>query len=231
MREVLREGRSEARVSLAEAAVPGAIGVGALAGLAGEVTVVDGRVLVAVPEGAEGIEVREAEEGESAALLFLARVERWEESPLPECESYEELEDAIATALVARGIDPAAAVPVRVRGIAEEYALHVVAGACPVARPEGPPPRRREGRNARVEMGGVLRGGRGRDDHAPRTAQPLPPRRVRRHGSPRRGTAWECRAAPPCGWSPESGRTLGFFKEGKCRLAGRRRGYARRSGG
>jgi hypothetical protein len=159
MREVLREGRTEGRVDLDAAARPGAIGVGALAGLAGEVTVLDGRVLVAVPAARERIAVRDARPGERAALLFLAGVERWAQSPLPDCASYDELEDAIGRALVARGHDPAVPVPVRVRGIAEEYALHVVAGACPVARPDGPPPRRHRAARAPIELVGFYADG------------------------------------------------------------------------
>jgi hypothetical protein len=156
MREVLREGRSEGRVDLARASLPGALGVGALAGLAGEVTVLDGRVLVAIPTGSDGLEVRGAAHDERAALLILAQVERWAEVPLPDCASYEALEDAIASSLIARGHDLATPIPVRVRGLAERYSLHVVAGACPIARPDGPPPRRREGVDARVELAGFF---------------------------------------------------------------------------
>ncbi len=48
MREVLREGNTQPRISLVEVAQrPGAIGVGALAGLGGEVTVVDANVWIA----------------------------------------------------------------------------------------------------------------------------------------------------------------------------------------
>jgi hypothetical protein len=41
-----------------------------------------------------------------------------------------------------------------VHGIAEECSLHVVAGACPIARPDGPPPRRHSAANAPVELAG-----------------------------------------------------------------------------
>jgi hypothetical protein len=154
MREVLREGSTEGRVDLQIAAAPGSIAVGALAGLAGEVTVLDGRVLVAIPAGTDGVEVRDAVPGERAALLFLARVERWEEVPLPDCASYEALEDAIRSALAACGHDPAVAVPVRVRGVAEEYSAHVVAGACPIAQPDGPPPRRLRATDTPIVLAG-----------------------------------------------------------------------------
>jgi hypothetical protein len=159
MREVLREGRGEGRVDLEAAALTGTTGLGVLAELAGEVTVLDGRVLVAVPDGPGGIAVRGALPGERAALLFLAQVERWEEILLPDCASYAGLEDAIAAVRSARGHDLATVLPVRVRGIAVGCALHVVAGACPIARPDGPPPRRWHGEHAPVELAGFHAGG------------------------------------------------------------------------
>lgn len=173
MREVLREGRSEGRVLLAGIAGPNAIGVGALAGLAGEVTIVDGHVLVATADGplSEGAAptmdaVRGTVAGERASLLVLAEVERWETITLTDCASYEELEIAIAVQLRERGhllTDP---VPVRIRGVAEQLELHVIAGACPIATPDGPAPWRYAGAGGEVELVGFyVEGAAGRLTH------------------------------------------------------------------
>ena len=79
MREVLRQGKSEGRVALANIATPHTIGVGALEGLAGEVTIVDGRVLVASAtignDDANGVALgRDATDTDRAALLVLGDV-------------------------------------------------------------------------------------------------------------------------------------------------------------
>ncbi len=159
MREVLREGRSEGRVMLAELGRRNVIGVGALAGLAGEVTIVDGRVLVATADGPVGEDaaptmnaVRDTVAGEQAALLVLAEVKHWEAIALPDCASYEELEVAIAAQLRERGHFLTDPVPVRVRGVANQLELHVIAGACPIATPDGPAPWRYAGAAGEVEL-------------------------------------------------------------------------------
>jgi len=173
MHEVLREGQSEARVALAGLAGPGSIGVGALEGLAGEVTVIDGRVLVAAagaasrPGGAPAeCELREVEADDRAALLVLADVPAWEEHDLGACASYEELDGAIAAVLRRRGHDLAGPVPVRVRGRARDLELHVLAGACPIGNPSGPPPWRWRGSCDEVELVGFFaEGAAGRLTH------------------------------------------------------------------
>lgn len=154
MREALREGRSEARVALAEVAVPGTYGVGALAGLEGEITIVDGRALVArVSEGACG--VTEAAPGDQATLLVVARVPRWRELPLADCDGYAELEAQVAAQLERAGIDPRQPTPLLVRGRAPSIDYHVIAGSCPIANPDGPAPWRYHGPLDRVELVGV----------------------------------------------------------------------------
>lgn len=155
LREVLREGHTEARVVLATVAGPNVIGVGALSELRGEVTVVDGRVLVAVPGGEGAVTVREATGNDAAALLVLADVPAWIEIPVGACASYEELEATIAAHLERRGDDPSLPRPVRVRGRATHLTLHVIAGACPIANPSGPSPWVFSGPVNEVELLGI----------------------------------------------------------------------------
>lgn len=161
MSEVLREGHSEGRVDLSVAAEPGVVGVGALEGLMGEVTVVDGQVMLAVPGPGESIGLRPPAPGERATLLILAKVSIWERIPLPDCANYAALEDAIAAALAERGHDPSTPVPVRVSGRAHSLQFHVLNGACPYAQPDGPPPRRYSSADAKVELVGFYAEGSG----------------------------------------------------------------------
>lgn len=172
MREALRLGRSEARVSLDGLAADGAIGVGALAGLAGEVTIVDGRVLISTAgAGDRSCVLREAPGGAAATLLVRAEVDHWQERSLPDCASYDALEAAIAAALRANGFDAATPTPVRVRGRASRVAFHVIDGACPIADPDGPAPWRFDGAIDDVELVGFyVEGAAGRYTHHTRSS-------------------------------------------------------------
>lgn len=147
MHEVLREGQSEGRVALTPLANTDGVGVGAMADLAGEVTILNGRVLVAsVPEdGSEGFDpsaprLRDAAAGDTATLLVFAEVPAWEEVRIDDCSSLIKLEGAIADQLRQRGMKTSNPQPIRIRGRARHLAVHVIAGACPIANPSGPPP-------------------------------------------------------------------------------------------
>ena len=171
-REALRDGRSEARIALEGLATGHTIGVGALAGLAGEITIVDGETLVATSEpGAATANVRAAGPGDHATLLVVDDVPEWRPYELGDVRSYDELEARIATQLQRLGCDPTAATPVRVRGKAPHLALHVIAGSCPFANPGGPPPWRFAGAAEHVELVGFyVEGAAGRLTHHDRTS-------------------------------------------------------------
>lgn len=161
MRAVLREGRSEPRVQLTEATAPTTIGVGALSGLQGEVTILDGQTLVA-----RGDRVTVAQPEDQATLLVTADVTRWQRIPLGDIADLDGLEAAIAATLTERGSDPTGPWPLRVRGEANHLALHVIAGACPIAHPDGPAPWRWTGSGTPVELiGFYAEGAHGRLTH------------------------------------------------------------------
>ncbi len=173
MREVLRDGDSRGRVALDGLASSTCVGIGALAGLAGEVTIVDGRVLVATADtGARegdapsGARVGEAAPADSASLLVLAEVPAWTEVPLGTVPDYAALDDAIARVLRERQAAMSEACPVRIRGRASHLELHVIAGACPIAHPDGPKPFRQTGAVESVELVGFyVEGAAGRLTH------------------------------------------------------------------
>ncbi len=153
MREVLRMGQHQGRVTIAETTGPQTVGVGALAGLQGEVTILDGRALVAERRG-EAAATRPAREGEQAALLVAAEVAAWVASDLKPCADYADLEAQVRTALLDRGFDPSAPTPIKVVGRAPRLQMHVIAGACPIATPDGPSPWRFDGPAEQVTLVG-----------------------------------------------------------------------------
>lgn len=165
MREVLRMGQHQGRVAVATETRPGTVGVGALAGLAGEVTILDGRALVSQRRG-DAAPVRPARAEDHAALLVAAEVPRWTEHALAPCADYAALEEQVHAALLAGGFDPGAPTPVKVTGRAPRLQLHVIAGACPVATPGGPPPWRFDGpADAVTLVGFFVEGAAGRLTH------------------------------------------------------------------
>lgn len=137
MREVLREGKSEARIALDDPALgPDAVGVGAMAGLDGEVTILDGQIwVVRVRDAGLTVTGPRPAPGDSAALLTLARVPSWSEAPLETTHPLEgdELEARIDRAAHARGVDTGKPFPFVIRAGVESLAMHVINGFCPIA--------------------------------------------------------------------------------------------------
>ena len=156
MRTVLRDGRTEGRVELADVLGPHTVAVGALEGLAAEVTVVDGTAHLAevVDAGsADGVRVRAARPGDRATMLVAADVAAWSEHSLGPVNGLANLEAeirAIASTL-SLGAEP---FPFRVDGTASHLALHVLDHSCPIARPDGPQPWRFEGGGETVTLVG-----------------------------------------------------------------------------
>lgn len=139
MREVMMEGKTEARVALADYEKPGFYGVGALPGLAGEILIDDGKVMVSNkhalwPERGAG--------AEQATLLTVAHVGQWREVLLAEGGDLGVIERAIAEAVPESLRDGAEPVPFRL-GFGFWLSLHIARGACPHAAtsPETEPDR------------------------------------------------------------------------------------------
>lgn len=162
MREVLKEGRSEGRVELlqfqgatqADRDAAPWMGVGAMAGLAGEVTIDEGDVWIT--EVVDGQPVtRKPRAGDEAALLIVAEEAAFLSHSLGAVASLDELEERIAEVLHAEGFRYGEVVPVRVFGEASSTSLHVIDGACPIANPDGPPPAR-AGRSGSVTLVGFF---------------------------------------------------------------------------
>ena len=155
MRTVLRDGDHSARVRVLEVSNPSTIGVGALAGLSGEIAIVEGRawVMEGTPAG-ERPTVRMATPSDEATLLFTQDVLLWRASALPGCSSYDALEAAIRREIIASGGDPQRPTPVKIVGDLAHAQFHAIAGACPIADPTGPPPWRGDQRSVSAEVVG-----------------------------------------------------------------------------
>jgi alpha-acetolactate decarboxylase len=141
LREALREGRSEARVVVGDVVgSPHALGVGAVAGLQGEITVLDGVVWVSRGD-ASGSVVSERGDGRGveATLLALARVDRWRSEPLASSSDRAALEADVQRALEHVGLGKLPCVPFVVRGELTGLRGHILRGACPNSPAEPPP--------------------------------------------------------------------------------------------
>jgi alpha-acetolactate decarboxylase len=151
MREVMRNGHMEGRVSLRNFSDTKTIGVGAMAHLNGEITIVDGQVLVSSVQNGIAI-VRLARPGDQATLLVAEDVDHWHQFAIGSCSSYEALEQRIAELLRARGRDLTKPTPLRITGKAKRLQVHVINGACPIAQPTGQKPWRYDGPADNVEL-------------------------------------------------------------------------------
>ncbi len=124
-------GDARAVVKLSElGARPGSYGVGALAGLRGEVLLWDGKLLVTRGHSQEGRTVPPSPADE-AALFASAQVHAWDETVLPEAMDRMQFEAFVARTAKEKEIDVERAFPFFVRGALPGLMWHVVTGAAP----------------------------------------------------------------------------------------------------
>ncbi len=134
MREVMREGRSEARVTLVEALrSPSTVGIGAMAGLRGEVAIVDGVVWVGRVDGAELECARDARPGDAATLLITAEVPVWRALMLDHDIAASALDELLASIAEQAGFPRSQAWPCVIQGELFDLEAHVLRGQCPFA--------------------------------------------------------------------------------------------------
>jgi hypothetical protein len=139
MRAVMREGDVGPRLAIVDAvADPRAHGVGALAGLGGEVTILAGEAWVTrVEDGAPRTTGPAALAGDAATLLALGALSPVDAASVDERLDQAAFEETLAALARARGGDPAARPFLfTVRGRAERLAVHVIAGECAHANPD-----------------------------------------------------------------------------------------------
>ena len=130
-RRMVHSGDTAGVVALA--ALPteaGRWGLGATAGLKGEIVQVDGRLLVSPGSDAQGA-VRRPEPGEMALLFASARVAAWREVPVPRDLDAAAFEAFLDEQARAAGMDPAQPFVFRIEGRFPHLLWHVVTGDAP----------------------------------------------------------------------------------------------------
>lgn len=143
MKEVLRQGHTEARVRLSEiCASDNSVAVGALEGLRGEITVIGGEAWIArAPEVEAVVGERTRSSSESATLLVTAEVTAWQRVLITKV-SGSELDAVVLSHARAAGVDVSKPFPFVIEGEFADIHLHVIRGGCPIANPDGPKPAR-----------------------------------------------------------------------------------------
>lgn len=132
MHEAIGQQQHHGRVLLNELARPGFYGVAALEGLAGEVTIENGRVTV-TGVGAGGLRpVGGSPEDLEATLLVGAWVKSWTEFPVKQTVEAPDFDRALAAAATAAGIDTTRPFVFTARGDFVDLDFHVINGACPM---------------------------------------------------------------------------------------------------
>jgi acetolactate decarboxylase len=132
MYEALGQGKTQARVTIREAAAsPHTVAVGALSGLTGEITIIDGKAWIA-QDASSAVAGDPAASSHSATLLVSATVPAWQTVALETPISPDNLESTIQSIARKSGIDTSKPFPFVIEGVVDAEA-HVVRGQCPHA--------------------------------------------------------------------------------------------------
>jgi acetolactate decarboxylase len=129
-RAVFHEGQKGAMVRLDSLLPnPDLYGVGALAHLSGEVTVIGGRVYLSYPEGAESTRTESPFQADVAAtLLVTSEVPSWQSVVIDRAIRFEELDDEIVRLATAAGTNRSGRFPLLLEGTFENLKWHVIDG-------------------------------------------------------------------------------------------------------
>ena len=136
MRDVMRAGKTQSRIRLSDAnAKPHAFAVGALEGLAGEVTIIDGDVWVSrvASDGTLSVTGPQAVDGDAATLMSISYVSKWHATRIESACTGIELELLIEEFARSMGIDTNKPFPFKIEGELNSLNLHVINGYCPIA--------------------------------------------------------------------------------------------------
>lgn len=138
MSEVMRQGRTEGRISLQSVLTSREmVGIGALEGLCGEIAILDGEAWTARNEGGLVCE-RGARADDRATLLVISDVDEWHTTALDSDTDYAAFECALADLAASCGLDGRPAWPFVVEGELRRVETHVLNGQCPFSGPVDP---------------------------------------------------------------------------------------------
>lgn len=128
LRAMFHEGRIGETARLADHRGEGRYALGALAGLDGEVTVLDGEVFLSRPDGETVRSTRGAADA-GATLLVSTRVTDWRDVPIDEAIPWESLDDEIARLARAAGLATDKRIPFRIDGTFPVLEWHIIDGS------------------------------------------------------------------------------------------------------
>jgi len=129
-RQMMHTGETGGTVALDTLTVPSAWGVGATAGLRGEVVIRDGAVLVSRGDDPDA-RLTPPEAGEQAVILAFGMVEDWQSVAIPHDMAPDRLTHFIEMQAQNLGLDPQGGFPVRIEGSFPQLVWHVVTGEAP----------------------------------------------------------------------------------------------------
>ena len=129
LHKVMQEGQTGDVYAIRDAlAEPHSFAVGALSGLRGEVTIRDGVVWFAYPEGERARVERDAATPEQATIFVLSHVAQWQTLPVAAPVPKAELDAFIELQAMRAGIDVSHPFPVRIEGPIVSLEWHVIDG-------------------------------------------------------------------------------------------------------
>ncbi|MEH7828849.1 acetolactate decarboxylase [Gemmobacter denitrificans] len=129
-RHMMHTGETAGTVALDTLTVPSAWGVGATAGLRGEVVIRDGAVLVSRGDDPDA-RLTPPEAGEQAVILAFGTVEDWQSVAIPHDMAPDRLTHFIEMQAQSLGLDPQGGFPIRIEGSFPQLVWHVVTGDAP----------------------------------------------------------------------------------------------------
>jgi len=129
-RHMMHTGETDGTVVLDTLTIPSSWGVGATAGLRGEVVIRDGAVLVSRGDDPDA-RLTPPEAGEQAVILAFGTVEDWQAVAIPHDMAPDRLTHFIEMQAQSLGLDPQGGFPVRIEGSFPQLVWHVVTGEAP----------------------------------------------------------------------------------------------------
>lgn len=137
MAEVMRDGKTEGRVTLATLqGDPELVSLGAMEGLRGEFLGVEGSVWISRVGNLGAISTQGSPASKDRACFAIsARVAAWEAIPIQREFPLKEFEEFVWELAKRRGFQQLDAFPFRIEGPFRDLRLHVANGACPLREP------------------------------------------------------------------------------------------------
>lgn len=126
-RHMMHTGETDGTIALDTLTASSAWGVGATAGMRGEVVIRDGAVLVSRGDDPDA-RLTPPEAGEEAVILAFGTVEDWQSVAIPQDMAPDHLTHFIEMQVERLGLDPEGGFPIRIEGSFPQLVWHVVTG-------------------------------------------------------------------------------------------------------